>query len=84
MIVCALGLCPATPGWGLRCVGWVSPGTCFCAVVRCGLCALPGIAATSGCCCLEPVLVPVMALLIPGMFFKIHSILFEISELSFL
>ena len=27
VFLCALGLYPATPGWGVRCVGWVSPGT---------------------------------------------------------
>ena len=56
--VCALGLCPAPSGWGVWCVGWVSPGTCFCAVVRCGLCALPRFAAPGGRCCLAPVVVP--------------------------
>ena len=44
--VCALGLCPATGGCSPRCVGWVLPGTCSCAVVRGGLCALPVFAAT--------------------------------------
>ena len=46
--VCVLGLGfrlrPATPGWA-ACVCWVSPGTCYCAVVRCGWCAQPGFAA---------------------------------------
>ena len=41
-----------------RCVGSVSPGTCSCAVVHCGLCALPGFAAPGDRCCLSPVLVP--------------------------
>ena len=58
VFVCALGLRTATSGWGLRCVGWVSPGTCSCAVVCCGLCALPGFAAPGIRCCLAPVLVP--------------------------
>ena len=60
--VCVLGLRfwlrPATPGWGLWCVGWLLPGTCSCAVVRCVLCALPGFAAPGGRCRLAPVLVP--------------------------
>ena len=56
--VCSLCLYPAIPGWGLWCVGWVLPGTCSCAVVRCGLCALPGVAAPGGRCCLAPVRVP--------------------------
>ena len=60
--VCALGLGfrlrPATPGWGLWCVGWLFPGTCSCAVVLCLLCALPGFAAPGGRCCLAPSLVP--------------------------
>ena len=55
VVVCALGLCPATPGWGVRCVGWVLPGTFSCAVARC---TLPGSAAPGGCCCLAPVVVP--------------------------
>ena len=60
--VCVLGLRfwlrPATPGWGVWCVGWLLPGTCSCAVVRCVLCALPGFAAPGGRCGLAPVLVP--------------------------
>ena len=60
--VCVLGLRfwlrSATPGWGLWCVGWLLPGTCSCAVVRCVLCALPGFAAPGGRCGLAPVLVP--------------------------
>ena len=56
--VCVLGLRPATPGWGVWCVGWLLPGTCSCAVVRCVLCALHGFAAPGGRCCLAPVLVP--------------------------
>ena len=60
--VCVLGLGfwlrPATPGLGLYCVGWVFPGTCPCAVVRCVLCALPGFAAPGGRCCLAASLVP--------------------------
>ena len=60
LFVCALRLYPATPGWGVRrgCVGWVLPGTCSCAVVRCVLCALPGFAAPGGRCRLAPVRVP--------------------------
>ena len=60
VFVCALHLYPATPGWGVRrgCVGWVLPGTCSCAVVRCVLCALPGFAAPGGRCRLAPVRVP--------------------------
>ena len=60
--VCVLGLRfllrPATPGWGVCCVGWLLPGTCSCAVVRCVLCALPGFAGPGGRCGLAPVLVP--------------------------
>ena len=60
--VCAflseLGLCPAPSGWGVRCVGWLSSGTRSCAVVRYGLCELPGFAAAGGQCCLAPALVP--------------------------
>ena len=56
--VCTLCLWPAPSGSGLRCMGWVLPGTCSCAVVRCRLCALPGFAAPGGRCCLVPVLVP--------------------------
>ena len=64
---CALWVCvpglgfwlrPASPVWGLWCVGWLLPGTCSCAVVRCVFCELPGFAAPGGCCCLAPVLVP--------------------------
>ena len=58
VFVWALGLCTATPGLGVRCMGWESPGTCSCEVVRCGLCALPGFAAPGDGCCLAPVLVP--------------------------
>ena len=58
VLVCALRLCPATPGWGVRCVGSVLPGTPSCAVFGCVLCALPGFAAPAGRCCLTPVLVP--------------------------
>ena len=50
--VCVLGLRfwlrPATPDWGLWCLGWLFPGTCSCAVVRCVLCVLPGFAAPGG------------------------------------
>ena len=60
--VCVLGLRfwlrPATAGWGVWCVGWLMPGTCSCAVVRCELCALPGFAAPVGRCGLAPVLAP--------------------------
>ena len=60
--VCVLGLGfwlrPATPGWGLWCVGWLLPGTCSCAVVRCVLCALSGFVAPGGRRCLAPVRVP--------------------------
>ena len=60
--VCVLGLGfglrPATPGWGLWCVGWLLPGTCSCAVVRCVLCALSGSVAPGGRRCLAPVRVP--------------------------
>ena len=52
--VCVLGLRfwlrPATPGWGVWCVGWLLPGTCSCAVVRCVLCALPGWPLLLGSC----------------------------------
>ena len=60
VFVCALRLYPATPRWGVRrrCVGWVLPGTCSCAVVRWVLCALPGFAAPGGRCRLAPVRVP--------------------------
>ena len=60
VFVCALRLYPATPGWGVwrGCVGWVLPGTCSCAVVRCVLCALPAFAAPGGRCRLAPVRVP--------------------------
>ena len=60
--VCVLGprfwLRPATPRWGLWCVGLLFSGTCSCAVVSFVLCALPGFAAHGGCCCLAPSLVP--------------------------
>ena len=49
---------PATPGWGLWCLGWLLPGTCSCAVGRCGLCALSGFAAPGGRRCLASVRVP--------------------------
>ena len=60
VFVCALRLYPATPGWGVRrgCGGWVLPGTCSCAVVRCVLCALPWFAAPGGHRRLVPVLAP--------------------------
>ena len=58
VFVCALRLYPATPGWGLWCVGWLLPGTCSCAVVPCVLCALPGFAAPAGRFCLAVVRVP--------------------------
>ena len=60
--VCSVCLYPTFPGWGLWCVGWVLPGTCSCAVARCGLCALPGFAAPGGRCCLAPVCVPWLGL----------------------
>ena len=56
--VCSVCLYPTFPGWGLWFVGWMLPGTCSCAVVCCGSCALPGFAAPGGCCCLAPVPVP--------------------------
>ena len=60
--VCVLGLGfwlrPATPGWGLWCLGWLLPGTCSCAVVCCVLCALSGFVAPGGCRCLASVRVP--------------------------
>ena len=52
------GLRPATPGWGMWFVGQMLPGTCSFAVVRCGLCVMPGSAAPGGRSCLAPVLVP--------------------------
>ena len=58
VLVCALCLGPATPAFGVRCVGLVLPGTFSCAVVHCLLCALPGFAAPDGRCCLAPVRVP--------------------------
>ena len=58
VFVCAHHLYPATPGWGLWCVGSLLPGTCSCAVFRCGLCALRGFAAPGGRWCLAPVHVP--------------------------
>ena len=58
VLVCALRLYPAIPGWGLWCVGLVLRGTCPCAVVRCVLCAPPGFAAPGGRGCLAPVCVP--------------------------
>ena len=60
VFVCALRLYPATPGWVLWCVGWVMPGTCFCSVVSCVLCALRGFAAPGGRRCLAPVRVPLL------------------------
>ena len=48
-------LLPFLVGWGLWCVGWLLPGTCSCAVVRCVLCALSGFVAPGGCRCLAPV-----------------------------
>ena len=60
--VCVLGLRfwlrLATPCWGLWCVGWLLPGTCSYAVVRCVVCALPGFAPPGGRCGLAHVLVP--------------------------
>ena len=60
VFLCVLRLYPATPGWGVRrgCVGWVLPGTCSCAVVRCVMCVLPGFGAPGGRCCWTPVRVP--------------------------
>ena len=58
VFVCAPRLYPATSGWGSGFVGWVLPGTCSRAVVRCLLCALSAFAATGGRCCLAPVRVP--------------------------
>ena len=49
---------PFLVGWGLWCVGWLLPGTCSCAVVRCVLCALSGFMAPGGRRCLAPVRVP--------------------------
>ena len=66
-LACAVWLCllvfgvrlrPAIPGSGLWCVGWVLPGTCSPALVRCVLCALPGFTAPGGRCWLAPVRVP--------------------------
>ena len=51
-------LLPFLVGWGLWCVGWLLPGTCSCAVVRCVLCALSGFVAPGGRRCLAPVRVP--------------------------
>ena len=51
-------LLPFLVGWGLWCVGWLLPGTCLCAVVRCVLCALSGFVAPGGRRCLAPVRVP--------------------------
>ena len=58
VLVRPLRLYPATPGWGVWCVGLVSRGTCPCAMVRCVLCALSGFAAPGGRGCLAPVRVP--------------------------
>ena len=51
-------LLPFLVGWGLWCVGWLLPGTCSCAVVRCVLCALSGFVAPGGRRCLAPARVP--------------------------
>ena len=51
-------LLPFLVGWGLWCVGWLLPGTCSCAVVRCVLCVLSGFVAPGGRRCLAPVCVP--------------------------
>ena len=51
-------LLPFLVGWGLWCVGWLLPGTCSCAVVRCVLCVLSGFVAPGGRRCLAPVRVP--------------------------
>ena len=51
-------LLPFLVGWGLWCVGWLLPGTCSCAVVRCVLCALSGFVAPGGRRCLAHVRVP--------------------------
>ena len=51
-------LLPFLVGWGLWCVGWLLPGTCSCAVVRCVLCALSGFVAPGGRRSLAPVRVP--------------------------
>ena len=56
--VCPLGFCPATLVWTVRCVDCLLPGTCSCAVLRCGLCALPGFAAAGSRYCLAPILLP--------------------------
>ena len=56
--VCALRPYPAISCWGLWCVGWVLPGTCSSAVVRCLLCSLFGFAARGSRCYLTPVRVP--------------------------
>ena len=57
--VCVLGLGfwlrPATPRWGLWCLGWLLLGTCSCALVCCVLCALSGFVAPGSCRCLAPV-----------------------------
>ena len=49
---------PATPRWGLCCVGWLLRDTCLCAVVPCVLCALSGFVAPGGRRCLAPLRVP--------------------------
>ena len=51
-------LLPFLVGRGLWSVGWLLPGTCSCAVVRCVLCALSGFVAPGGRRCLAPVRVP--------------------------
>ena len=60
--VCVLGfgfwLRPATPGWGLWCLGWLLPGICWCAMVHCVLCALSVFVAPGGRRCLAPVREP--------------------------
>ena len=55
---CALRLYPAFPGWELWCVGWLLPGTCSPAVVRCVVRALSRFTTPGGRYCLANVSVP--------------------------
>ena len=50
VFVCALGWCPATPGWGARC-GWVRLGSGF-------SCAPPLLAGVLGCACARSACTP--------------------------
>ena len=58
VFVWPLRLHSACPGCGVWYVGWVLPGTCSRAVVLCVLCALSGLPAPAGRCCLAPAHVP--------------------------